>query len=847
MGVGDIHDMKKKYVLLTAIAAGVDEPGVNSAQAQNAAPQEGIAATHAAHRHHTAKSVPAARPTLKAVKAPVSDPERIHVVASPVQAAAHTIDQETHALQNVPQAATRIGAQELKAEHITALPQAARLLPTVQLNISNPRNTTINIRGLGAAGTAATDGIEGGVAVYVDGVYRSRPATALSDLVDLNGITVLRGPAGTEGGMTATAGAIELTTAAPDLHTRHVYGEAGVGNYDYNRWSLGVTTPLIKDKLAVRLSALGYGNSGWVKNLAGGGDINGQTSRSFRAQVLYHPTDELSVRLTGDYAHLRENCCSGGLYKIVATKTDGSAVAGTLPQRLGWAGYGGTAPSNAPYTINRSSLSDAEQEDMGLSGHVDWHHANFTLSSITAFRWWDWAPHNDGDLGPANAILNSNAKVDQRQFTQELRFSSSLGRLLDYRVGAFYMWQENRVYGDTRYGPDAGAWYGYGTGSSPVSGISAEQASNVLNNYDVRSYGQPTTNYYGLYANGTWHITRKLDFVTGVRYNYSTKTGSFSQWQVTPASYNSAVTSISAAQKIWGLYGSNTGYGAHVDNGFVTGQFVAKYHVADNAIVYGRYGRGGKSGGLNLVSFSASQLSQGAVSPNVGKETDDSFEVGAKAQFLQNRLLVSGALYQTNDHNYQVTAVHEYQGALVSYLSSAPKVRVRGAEMDIHYSPLANLVTSLSASYNDAQFLQYSTSAPPELAWKGAYSLAHTQIPFVPRWALSAAVQYSHGIGKVFSRPLDAYAGGSYNYNTRMNTSSNNSVYGWVPAYGTLNLNFGFRDHQGRWELAGFINNATDERRVTQISQGSAASGNGSWYAYVTQPRNFGFIARVNY
>ena len=110
MRFGNILVMKKKYVLLTAIAAVVDVTGWDSAQAQSAVPKEGIAATHAAHRHHTAKSVPAARPTLKAARAPVSDPERLHVVASPVQAAAHTIDQETHALPSVPPSATRIGA-----------------------------------------------------------------------------------------------------------------------------------------------------------------------------------------------------------------------------------------------------------------------------------------------------------------------------------------------------------------------------------------------------------------------------------------------------------------------------------------------------------------------------------------------------------------------------------------------------------------------------------------------------------------------------------------------------------------------------------------------------------------
>ncbi|MCP1213678.1 TonB-dependent receptor [Acetobacter okinawensis] len=812
-----------------------------------------VTSSHGAHHHaQRSQARSAGHVQAKPRSTPDSKPlqakaEEISVSVAATSRAAHNIDRETHELQKVPQASTRIDAKELRAEHITALPQATRLLPTVQLNISNPRNTAINIRGLGAAGTAATDGIEGGVAVYVDDVYRSRPGTALTDLPDMNGITVLRGPSGTEGGMVTTAGAISLTTAAPDLHTRHVYGEAGVGNFNYNRWNLGVTTPIIKDKLAIRLSGLGYGYDGWVKNLDGGGDTGGQTSRAFRAQVLAHPTDEISVRIIGDYSHLRENCCNPGLVKGSTTRSDGQAwFAGSLAQRSGWTGY--TPYVGNGYTVDRNSTATAEQEDIGLSGHIDWHHNNFTLSSITAYRWWNWWPSNDGDLNGINAVTQGNAKVNQNQFTQEFRFSSSLGKLLDYRVGAFYMWQENRVYSDQAYGDQMAQWAGYGMpGGSSIA--TTAQANNALNGYNVRSYDQPTTNYYAAYANGTWHVHPKIDIVTGVRYNYAAKTGSFAQWQIRPSSYSSAVTPLSVAQTIWNTYGSNgtADYGAHVDNGFVTGQFVVNYKLTDNVIVYARYARGGKSGGLNLTSFNASQRTAGAVTPNVGKETDDAFEVGSKASLLDNRLLVSGALYQTNDHNYQVTATHEYQGALVSYLSSAPKVRVRGAEADIHYSPIVNLITSLSASYNDAQFLEYSTGAPPEVITTGAWSMNHTQVPFVPRWALSAAVQYSHSVGHAFRSSIDGYVGGSYNYNTRMNTSANNSSYGWVQAYGTLNLNFGFRDHSGRWDFQGFINNATDERRISQLSQGGGMSGNGAWYAYVTQPRSFGFIARANY
>lgn len=773
--------------------------------------------------------------------------EEISVTASAAQRAAHTIDSKTRELQKVSQAATRVDARQLKAEHITNLTQATRLLPTVQFNIANPRVSAINIRGLGAAGTGATDGIEGGVAVYVDGVYRPRPATAMSDLPGLSGITVLRGPSGTGGGMVTTAGAIELSTTAPDLYKRHVSAEAGAGNYNYNRWSVGVSTPLIHDKLAISLDALGYAYSGWVRNLSGGGDINGVTNRSVRAQILYHPTSEIDVRLIGDYSHLRENCCSGGLYRVVTRRTNGTVIGGNLLQRAAWSKYTPVSPSDAPYTIDRDSLSQANQEDMGLSAQADWHHAGFTLSSITAYRGWNWWPLNDGDMNGVNVVTNTNLKVNQRQFTQEFRFADHWGKLLDYRIGAFYLWQENAVAGDRAYGSDAGTWFGYGTAASPVAGVTAAQAGNVLNGYHVRSYAQPTTNYYALYTDGTWHLSKKVDVVTGIRYNYGVKTGSFAQWQVAPASYASGVTPAATAQRIWNVYGANSGFSGHLDNGFVTGQVALQYHLTQNIMLYGRYARGGKSGGLNLTPLSVQQILSGAISPNVGKETDDAFEAGAKITALQGRLLFATALYQTNDHNYQVTAVREFQGALLSYLSSAPKVRVRGAEADLHYSPLPNLTTTLSASYNDAQFLEYNTAAPPEIAATGVYSLAHTQIPFVPRWAFSASAQYYHSVGKIGSALADAYAGGSYNYNTRQNTSANNSVYGWVPAYGTLNVNFGLRDHQGRWDISGFINNATDERRINQVIQGSGASSNGAWYAYVTQPRNFGFIARVNY
>ncbi|MXV44694.1 TonB-dependent receptor [Saccharibacter sp. 17.LH.SD] len=776
-----------------------------------------------------------------------STTERLVVRLGPIQRAAHTIDKETRALQNVPQAATRIDQRQLTAEHITSLPQATRLLPSVQFNISNPRVSGINIRGLGSTGTTPTDGIESGVAVTIDDVYRARPGTALTDLPDLNGITVLRGPSGSEGGMVTTAGSINLTTTAPDLFERHIKLEAGAGNYDYNRWNVQASTPIIRDKLAVSVSALGYGHSGWVKNRSGGGDINGMTNRSFRTQIFYKPTHEISLRIIADYAHLRQNCCIAGLYRADTTQLNGHPIDGNLMQRSAWAHYIPVTPSSKPYLLDRDSLTQANQEDSGLSAHLDWHHNNFTLSSITAYRWWNWYPHNDGDMNGIDAETDSRVKVHQNQFTQEFRFKSKWRSILDYQVGAFYMWQENRVFSEDHYGTAAGAWLGYGTPLSPVAGVSTAQATALLNNYRVLSYAQPTTNYYAAYARGTWHITHTLSLITGVRYNYGAKTGGYHQWESTPLSASAVGLSASKAQNVWDTYGSNSRYSAHLDNGFITGDFAIQYRPTRHTMLYARYGRGGKSGGLNLTPLAIQSLQTGALSPNVGKETDDAFEVGSKQEFLQGRLFFDVALYQTNDHNYQVSTTRSFQGALLSSLSNAPKVRIRGAESDIHFSPLPNLITTLSASYNDAQFLKYTTSAPPEIPTAGPYNLNHTAIPFVPRWSLAVSARYDHHIKLKNIGVFDTYIGGSYSYHTRENTSANNSINAWVPAYGTLNLNFGIKPLSGKWELSGFINNATNVRHITQIIQGSGISADGAWYAYVTQPRSFGFIARARF
>src|SRR6478609_3841221 len=134
--------------------------------------------------------------------------------------------------------------------------------PTVQLYSSNPRNTALNIRGLGAPYGLTNDGIEPGVGFYVDGVYYARPAAAALDFIDVEQVEILRGPQGTLFGKNTTAGAFNITTRKPSFKPGANF-ELSYGNYGFIQAKASVTGPLSK-KFAARLSFSGTQRDGTI-------------------------------------------------------------------------------------------------------------------------------------------------------------------------------------------------------------------------------------------------------------------------------------------------------------------------------------------------------------------------------------------------------------------------------------------------------------------------------------------------------------------------------------------------------------------------------------------------------
>jgi iron complex outermembrane receptor protein len=186
------------------------------------------------------------------------------------------------------------------------------LVPSVQLYTSNPRNTALNIRGLGTTFGLINDGIDPGVGFYVDGVYYVRTAATTLDFIDVERIEVLRGPQGTLFGKNTTAGAFNISTKKASFTSGGTF-ELSYGNYGFIQAKTSITGPLSKT-LAARLSFVGTQRDGTIYNIAKDEWVNDLNNLGIRGQILYAPSEKTEITLTADASKQEPN----GYAQVVA-------------------------------------------------------------------------------------------------------------------------------------------------------------------------------------------------------------------------------------------------------------------------------------------------------------------------------------------------------------------------------------------------------------------------------------------------------------------------------------------------------------------------------------------------
>jgi iron complex outermembrane receptor protein len=734
--------------------------------------------------------------------------------------------------QDVPIALTAVSGETLERTGAINLTQIAQLTPSLVIRNNNARNTFANIRGLGS-NAAQNDGLEVGVGFYVDDVYYGRIGSSQFDLIDLERVEVLRGPQGTLFGKNTTAGAINITTRAPSFDFGFT-GEVSLGEDGYRQARASVTGPIVDDLIAFRVTGSYTERDGTLFNLYDGREINDYQNVNVRGQLLLTPAPNFEIRLIGDYSKQDSYSRISSLVGVFTEYANGAPLNNNHLQRAARGGYTYRFDITDPFAriVDVNGPVQADMEGYGVSAKIDWDLGPVALTSITAWRGWDWLPDNDVDDTPLAVMLRSGTDNHQRQFSQELRLASTGERTVDWVVGLYYFWQNVNGLGHYQPGPDYAVW------NNPNA--DRDLANYAYDGFLSLSIIEPRTRSYAAFGQATWNVTDALSITGGLRFTYEDKTGLFDQY--TAAGNDLSVLSPedrAAAQAMRDAIYPEVRYTTGLEDSALTGQVTVAYEVADDVLTYATYSRGAKSGGLSLGVLPA------GVSPVVEPEKVDAWELGVKSQFWDRRVTLNAAAYWTEVDNYQA-AISEQIGttsSFVRYISNIPGVRSRGVEVDLTVAPTRNVRLTASAAYNDAVYKDYTNAqaAPENRNVSQVQDLSGVQLANAPKFLYHVSADVSQPV--TLLTPYDElYARFDFNHRSSNDTSSTNSIYTRIPGYGLANARIGVR-FDDTFDVSVWVTNLFDKKYFTALG----ASNQGLISGNLGDPQTFGATLRASF
>jgi iron complex outermembrane receptor protein len=690
-----------------------------------------------------------------------------------------------------------------------------QLVPTLQVYSSNPRNTAVNIRGLGVPYGLTSDGFEQGVGIYVDDVYNSRVAAATLDFLDVSRIEVLRGPQGTLYGKNTTAGAINITTNQPtfDFESR---AELTLGNLDFKQAKAAISGPL-SDTVAVRFAVSLTDRRGTIYNVKTNQWINGQDNVGLRAQLLYKPNANFSVTISGDYSDQNAICCGTVFVRTGRTQR---ALARQYDALAALQNY--TVVSRNPFDrlTDIDAPLQAGNKIGGLSARINWDVGGGTFTSITAWRFWDWKPQNDRDFTGLPIVSASNNPSQQDQYSQEFRYNYT-GEQFDFVAGLYGFHQRIDTQGLEQQGAASSRWNLTGAlalNPAVLSGLTARNTQS-LESTSAAFFGQVS-----------WHVTDALTIQPGIRINYDKKLGFYQRVVTTGTGANltcpQPAGSIGAAQ--CGVFTPQLSAPELSDWNF-SYDLNVNYEIAPDVLVYATYAKTFKTAGINqnglpLDANNNPILSAGTIKP----EDVDHFEAGLKTQFWDRKATFNFAVYRTDISDYQATVTNGQLGVLRGYLANAGKVRSQGFEADFQTRPTDWFSAYANAAYTDAKYVTFvDAPCPPELSGGTTVAAGQTpsapgtpgglspancnisgqRLPGVSKWTISYGAEVT-APATLFGKVGDVYLGVDGTYRSDFSSNPSPSIYTDIEGYALTNFRFGFRGEG--FYISGWVRNAFD-------------------------------------
>ncbi len=734
-------------------------------------------------------------------------------------------------LQDVPIPISVIGGTQIDKTGSFNVNRVKELVPSLQLYSSNPRNTGINIRGIGSPFGLTNDGLDPGVGFYVDGVYYARPAAATLDFIDIDNIEVLRGPQGTLFGKNTAAGAINITTRKASF-TPGVSLESSFGNYGYIQTKASVTGPLSKE-FAVRLSFSGTQRDGLIQNTRTQVPLNDINNLGGRAQVLFRPSEKATITLTGDVSNQNPNGYAQVIAGVVPTLRPAYRQFNAIISDLGY-----KLPSNNAFdrVVDQDAPWRSGNQIGGVTLNGDFKLGNGTLTTTTAWRYWNWNPSNDRDFTGLPALTKSQNPSKQHQESEEIRYAGNLSDHLSGVIGLFYLDQKVTTTGREEAG--SAEW----RFAQSTTNTALWQTPGLFEGYGITTNSWIKSQTAAVFGNVDWQLGEAFHIIPGVRLNYDKKDVYYNR----VADGGITLTDPTLLGFRQALYSSQF-YTTNFDEKNFTYQVTGSYRPNKALNAFATFSTSYKPSGVNVGGLptinNAPALDLAVIKPEKTKHV----EFGAKTNPVEN-LTINVTFHNSNIRDYQTNVQSPDPGVNRGYLATAEKVNVKGVEFDANYLAGRYFSFYASGAYTDAKYVKF-TNAPLPLELTGLTvngkavyfeDISGTQLPGVSKWTTSAGGEFATD-AKFISENTKFFVGLDDYYRSRFSSSPTPSKYLNINGYTLVNARLGFRATRG---FSAFIwsRNLFNKNYYEQLLP---ATGNAGDYAAVLgDQRTFGITLR---
>jgi len=708
-------------------------------------------------------------------------------------------------LQEVPIAVAAFTAADIESAGIRRQADYIGLIPNVTLvDTANVGDTQVSIRGI-----VSTRDAEGTFAYVVDGILMTNPNAFNQELVDVEQIQVLKGPQGALYGRNAVAGAILIDTKMPG---QEFEGKAQVsyGNKNTINASAVISGPL-SDTAGGRLTAHYASTDGFYKNIYTGQDdaVDYLEDKGVSGRVIWKPSDNLNLDFRAGYTRVE-----GGAINFNAV----FAIPAFVPF-LGSEAFFADV-NDHDFTFGFNVPGENKQDTTHLAVKADWDRDAFDVTATLAYNDLNEYLLSDGTsatfYGYELTDACQNDRLTLNSFTREDLFGPPLAPFLVLPPGGGavppdfsgvygpytatacdgYQYQE-RNQEDLSFelrltSPEdqrlrwIGGIYGLDINREVVVAYGADTGQGFLrqpyipptgpNPTDLLFWDKFKTEVYAIFGQLEFDVTEDMELAFALRYDHEKRKVN----NQVPDVMSSGLNINLAGQPI------NPAFNTYPDGipdrsasfSELQPKFTWTWRALDNITAYASWGRGFRSGGFNSIGSEAtinywynagyggpgdlvdSQLS---IYDEYPKEVTDSFEVGAKMTFLDNRVQLNAAYFMTSIDDNQFFEFFAGPFGLMRVVTTIDKVDINGFEMDLNVAVTDHLrmygglgLLDSEIKRNDNRPLSVGNDAPQ--APRETYNMgAQFDWPLGDQLHLSARVDFQH-VGKMWFHTLQGEA-----------------------------------------------------------------------------------------